>query len=125
MRNTVENVSCEGMPCLSFRKCLRNLSFARPKAAIRGYTESNPVEEQPLTWGVGLMSGWSIPPGPSCANGHLAILKIAGCLFVEERPCRHLPTMALARPRRPPRLGQVGTPHRSVSEGQSSMGILS
>src|SRR5262245_41522343 len=34
MRNTVENVSCEGMPCLSLRKRLRNLSFARPNAAI-------------------------------------------------------------------------------------------
>ena len=36
------------------------------------------------------MSGWSSPPDPSCANGHLAIPKLQGCLFVEERPCRHL-----------------------------------
>lgn len=34
MRSTLENVSCEGMPCLSFRKPLRNLILARPKAAI-------------------------------------------------------------------------------------------
>jgi hypothetical protein len=30
----MENVSWEGTPCLSFRKRLRNLSFARPNSAI-------------------------------------------------------------------------------------------
>src|SRR5215470_7948857 len=34
IRNTVENVSCEGMPCLSLRKRFRNLSFAQPNSAI-------------------------------------------------------------------------------------------
>src|SRR5262249_52395897 len=34
IRNTVENVSCEGMPCFSLRKRLRNLTFARPNGAI-------------------------------------------------------------------------------------------
>jgi hypothetical protein len=34
MRSKVENVSCEGTPCLSIKNRLRNLSFARPNSAI-------------------------------------------------------------------------------------------
>src|SRR5262249_61979809 len=33
-RNTVENLSCDGMPCFSFKNRLRNLSFAQPNSAI-------------------------------------------------------------------------------------------
>ena len=34
IRNTVEKVSCDGIACLSFRKSLKKLSFARPNVAI-------------------------------------------------------------------------------------------
>jgi hypothetical protein len=34
IRKTSEKVSCDGMACLSFRKFLKKLSFARPNAAI-------------------------------------------------------------------------------------------